>query len=141
MEATTAVASYTFSISGWLIFGIIAVIFSKSFRDFVEDWGLLFMILSIHFYGFVGWLLLWGFYEYVVFLKGDSVDSVDTNTQKKSKKKSKKSKKSCEIDNDNYFENLEKIRKEEKRRETEYRAQREKERKEEKSKKPKKKYI
>jgi Ca2+/Na+ antiporter len=124
MEATT-IASYSFTFNPLVFLAIAAIMFSKSFRNFVEDWGFVFMILSIHFYGFVGWLLLWAFYEYVVFLVDDNKDNKkDDKPKKKTKKKTKKS---YEIDNDDYFEKLEKIREEEKRKQSEI--------------KPKKKYI
>jgi hypothetical protein len=102
MEAAT-VASYSFTFNPLVFLAIAAIIFSKSFRNFVEDWGFVFMVLSIHFYGFIGWLLLWAFYEYVVFL---------TEDKKPKKKKSKKSKKSMEINNDKFLEDFEKTNRE-----------------------------
>jgi len=95
METFTSSTVFTLSLSNPLmVLGMVAVLWSKSFRNFVENWGFLFMILCWYFYGIIGWLLLWIFYELVVFMHN--------NTKAKTKKVKKKTKDT----NDQFFDDL-----------------------------------
>jgi large-conductance mechanosensitive channel len=104
METVTTSTAFTLSLSNpVLILGIILILWSKSFRDFVEDWGFMFMVISWYFYGFIGWILLWIFYEFVVFMHNDGT------TKKKKKKAKKKTEKKDPTDE--FFDDAERLRK------------------------------